>query len=639
MQDQKFDPQQSFAEALRCYSEGRLEDALFLLETLLKRVPQGGPRWFAILGNIHLKLGNQVTAADAFVREAEQSPDMAAMLLKNAMLLYNEHGLQQQVVDIARAAIAANPGDSGLAMLAVSALHKFNRLDEAAPYIPLLDMKQPRQAATAYDYHVAARDAESAYSALTTGLEFSPNDGYLMATRHAEARNVLDFATMRDYANLMAQPEAPLSRTLLSIERALNRLYWSTSEELNARPAIETLEITNATARHQPLTRRAFSPRSDRIRIGYLSNDFYDHVVMSVLMDVLKQHDPEKFEFYLFCHTFPNIAVAQQKWPAAIRERIIDVYDRDSLGVAREISDRQIDILVDLKGHTGGARMDIVNLSDAPVKAGYLGYPSGTTGVDLDYIIADRYVTPDSSKPHYHEKLCRLPGSLMPNRPLASLKPEPTDRKSAGLPEGRFVFCSFNALIKLSLDTIGMWARILRESPDALLWIRCDPPLARRNLLTEMQSHGVDPEQILFASGVPSYEDHITRLAMADLALDPTPYNGHVTTTDMLRAGLPVLTVRGSTCSSRMTEGQLSVLGMSDLIAADADEYVRRAVAFAHDPAGYAAMRRKLTEARDTSPLFDPEHYTRNLERAFEMMAERARTGLPADHIDVPAGV
>lgn len=637
MDKNRLDPQAAFAEAVRSYSEGRLDDALKQLNALLLRFPKGAPRWFAVIGNIHLKQGNRELAADAFVREAPLSPDMAGQFLKNAVSLYQDCGLTKKLCGIADQAIQTNAGDNKVAFPLIAALIQNHELDKAERYLGLLDIGQPRQVSVAYDYYASRRNPEKCFEVLSEGLKASPTDGYLLSTRYSEARNILDFDTMRDYAALMARPDDSMARILLSVERVLNRLYWSTSEEVNAKPSIETLEIAAATAPHPVPPRRSFSAPGEKIRIGYLSNDFFDHVVMKVLQGVLARHDMTKFDYRLFCYTLPGSAVVQQDWPADLRERIVPVYDMTSPQVAQAISDRGIDILVDLKGHTAGARLDIINLSDAPVKAGYLGYPSGTSGVDLDYAITDHFVTPDSSKPYYHEKLCRLPGSMMPNRPLADLGPQPTTRAACGLPDDKFVFCSFNAIAKLSLRTIGMWTRILAGTPDAVLWIRCDVERARENLLREFTANGVDPRQVIFAPGVASYADHITRLSMADLALDTTPYNGHVTTTDMLRAGLPVLAVRGSTCSSRMTEGQLSVLDLPELIASSEDDYVARAIALSGDRQAHAAIRARLESNRATSTLFDQARYTLHLERAFEMMAERTRAGLAPDHIDVPA--
>lgn len=631
------EPERAFAEAVSAYSQGNLDSAQTQLTELLENFPEGAQRWFALLGTIYLKKGNREAAADAFVREARINPEMAPTLLKNAVSLYHGCGQAEKLCLIASSAIDRNPGDNNLAFVAIATLIKHDRLDTAEPYIPLLDLGQPQQATAAYLFYIKKCQPEKYYAVLAEALRLSPNDIHLLTLRHKEACSLIDFDAMREHAALMANVEDPQAQRLLQQERAFTRLHWCSSEALLASPVIENTEIAEAMASQSPLSRRQFSPAGSKIRIGYLSNDFHRHVVMSVLRSVLLNHDRQKFDFDLLCYTEPAAAVVQEAWPEELRHRIVSVHDRTSMEIARIISDRKIDILVDLKGHTTGARPDAVILSDAPIKVGYLGYPATTVGVDLDYAITDHFVTPDGSKPYFHEKLCRLPASMMPNRPLAELSPQPATRASHGLPEDRFVFCSFNATFKLSVRTVGLWGRILASVPEAIFWVRCDQPIARRNLLRELATHGVASSQIVFAPIVATDVDHISRVTVADLALDTFPYNGHVTTTDMLRAGVPVLAMRGSTCPSRMSEGLLSVFGLPELIAADDEDYVARAIALARNPSLYKSIRERLQKERQASPLFDPRLYTARLERAFEMIAERARAGLAPDHIDVPA--
>lgn len=633
----KIDPQAEFTAAVRAYSEGRLDDALKRMNALLAKHPQGAPRWFAVLASIHLKKENRTLAADAFVQEARINPAVASDLLKHAVSLYHEMRQIKKICEIGEWAIEATAKDNKTASIVVSALVEDNELDRAERYLHLLDFTNPWQVTIAFVYYRSRRETGKSFEILTQGIALSPDDGYLLSTRYALGRDILEFDTMREYAQLMADLEAPRAQILFKIERALNRLYWTTSEALTAEPCIESVELATETARHQAMPRRQIAEEGRKLHIGYLSNDFFDHVVMSVLMPILKRHDESKFEFTLFCYTNPATAVAQEKWPEALRKRVVRIHGMSSPEAAKVISDHKVDILVDLKGYTLGARLDIVNLSDAPLKVGYLGYPSTVIGADLDYAITDHYITPDSSKLHWHEKLCRLPGSLMPNRPLEEVEFRSATREAWGLPEDKFIFCSFNALPKFSLRTIAMWGRILAALPDARFWIRCDLEIARQSLLKELGTHGVDPGQIIFAPGAGEFAEHIGRLALGDLALDPTPYNGHVTTSDMLRGGLPVLGLRGTTCSSRMTEGQLSVLGVPELIADSEDAYVARAIELATDREQLLAIRSKLAANKLTSPFFNADLYTRRLELAFEMMAARARAGLAPDHMDVPA--
>lgn len=636
MTSKRLDPQAAFALAVKSYGEGKLADALQRMNALIAANPGGAPRWFAVLASIHLKMDNKESAADAFVREARINPAMAGECLKHAASLYNAVTRLDRLADIAELAIEKNPGDIRTISLAIHALSSSRRDEAAARYMHLLDMRDPWQVKIAYFYHLRQKNREKCLEVLTQGVRATPTDVQLAGLRFVEARHLLDFEALRELDTIMQEPDSAMAKGLLASERSLNRLAWSTSDRLNAAPSQDSADLAELAAKLPAMPRRSIAPAGRRLRIGYLSNDFYHHAVMSVLEGVLARHDREKYDIRLFCYTSPDLRMTQDHWPDVLKQDLVTVHGLSSPEIVQAISDQQVDILVDLKGYTEGNRLEIVAASDAPVKVGYLGYPSTVANADLDYAITDHHITPDSTKPFYHEKLCRLPGSMMPNRPLADMAPQPTHRSDWGLPEDRFVFCSFNALFKISARTISLWSRILSAVPGSILWMRCDPPLARANLLAELGKNGIGPERVLFAEPVPGLADHITRLSLADLALDPTPYNGHVTTTDMLRAGLPVLAVRGTTSTSRMTEGQLSILGLEELVADDEDDYVARAVALANDGQALAGIRKRLLENRETSALFDTERYTRHLERAFEIIAERAREGLAPEHIDAP---
>ena len=358
---------------------------------------------------------------------------------------------------------------------------------------------------------------------------------------------------------------------------------------------------------------------------------------MGVFSEVLQHHDPDRFELTFLCHTHPLAREWQKNWPQRLRDAVVPIDERQTVEVLDIIRHRGIDILVDLKGHTADARLEIVNLADVPLKVSYLGYPASVTGAELDYAITDAFITPEESRPFYLEKLCLLPHTSMPNASLETCSPRPANRSDWGLPDDRFVFCSFNAVFKISPQTISLWARVLNAAPEALLWIRLDDRFARTKLLAELEKDGVAPSRILFAEPAKIYQDHIDRVALADVSLDTMPYNGHATTTDMLRAGVPVVALRGTTSPSRMTGGLLNAVGMPDLIADSEDGFVAIAAALATDPNLYLAVRERLRENSRTSPLFNPALFARHLELAYELMADRCRLGQSPDHIAVPA--
>ncbi|GEO84236.1 MULTISPECIES: glycosyl transferase [Alphaproteobacteria] len=627
----------SFEQALKEYQAGRLPEALKFAERALKAGGANHPGLLALIGNIRFKSGDRAAAAEAFARAAEKADDKAAAgYLKLAVTLAQAAGLTDLILSVGARAVKLNPADPELAFTVASAFFSRGHWGEMTPMLDRLDRRNDRHMALIVNHHRLLGKFEALWAELDKGLASKPDDWFLNVSKFAVAREVLDFPTIERHAALMRAPDAPFAAGLLAREPALGRILWSDDEALNARPTQETpsyaATLPSATGR----TRRAFSAPGEKIRIGYLSNDFHGHATMTLFLEALATHDLERFDVTLFCYTERHAAAQQAAWPEHLRQLVVPVGHLSDADAAALISERRIDILVDLKGHTMGARLGIVNLSDAPVKATFLGFPGSVTGIDLDYAITDPIVTPDTSKPFFAEKLCRLPETYQPNNCRTRARPQPMERAAAGLPEDAFVFASFNAAYKITPRTLALWAEVLRAEPDSVLWILCRPALARRNLTEAMMAHGVAASRLIFADNVP-YPAHVSRIPLADLALDTFPCNGHTTTSDMLWAGLPVLTAPGTAFAGRVSASLLSALGLPELITESDAAFVEEAVRLARDPYALTALRARLDEARARAPLFDNERFAHHLERAFEMMADRARAGLAPDHIDVEA--
>ena len=205
--------------------------------------------------------------------------------------------------------------------------------------------------------------------------------------------------------------------------------------------------------------------------------------------DVLEAHDGTCFDVTLYCHTPEHHTAADRnrsKWG-----RIVSVAHKTDAEAADIIRQDNIDILVDLKGHTGGSRSNILNQMVAPVQVAWLGFPGSAVNVDCDYVIGDRIVLPNSSRQNYHEKFCLLPESYQPNDPISRALPPATDRAVLGYLPDRFVFAAFNAARKISLAAVDRWADILRRSEHSALWVMVDGDLARSHFLAAFAKRGV----------------------------------------------------------------------------------------------------------------------------------------------------
>jgi predicted O-linked N-acetylglucosamine transferase (SPINDLY family) len=210
-------------------------------------------------------------------------------------------------------------------------------------------------------------------------------------------------------------------------------------------------------------------------------------------------------------------------------------------------------------------------------------------------------------------------------------------RKAVGLPETGFVFCSFNNSYKFTPDVFGIWMRLLHAIPASVLWLPESNPAAMRNLRSEAQMRGVAAARIVFAPYLASGEEHLARMALADLFLDTLPFNAHTTAMDALWAGLPVLTCRGQTFAGCVAASLLSALGLPELIADSLEVYEASARALARDAAALSRIRKTLAENRATSPLFDTARFTAGLEAAFIAMWERQRRGENPESFAIPS--
>jgi predicted O-linked N-acetylglucosamine transferase (SPINDLY family) len=287
-----------------------------------------------------------------------------------------------------------------------------------------------------------------------------------------------------------------------------------------------------------------------------------------------------------------------------------------------------VDIAVDLSGHTQGQRSAIFAQRAAAVQVNYLGLPA-TMGADyMDYLIADRYLVPDSQRPHYAEQVVWLPGCFQPNDDRRALRPCSRGRSAHGLPAQGIVFCCFNAGSKLNPGVFDAWCRLLRQAPASTLWLFAADPGAQRNLRREAAQRGLDPQRLVFANPL-GYEDHLARYSHADLFLDTLPFNGGATASDALSMGVPVLTLSGSGFASRMAGSLLSHLGLAELVARSWDDYVAIGAALAADPQRLAGMREYLLRARTQHDFFNTDRYRVGLEAAYEAMWERRLRGLP----------
>jgi predicted O-linked N-acetylglucosamine transferase (SPINDLY family) len=363
----------------------------------------------------------------------------------------------------------------------------------------------------------------------------------------------------------------------------------------------------------------------EKIRVAYLSADFYAHATSYLLAGVLERHDRSRFEI-VGVSFGPNDGSELRARIERACDRFLDVGGNTDAEIAALLRRMEVDIALDVKGFTQDARPGIFAQRFAPVQVNYLAYP-GTMGADyIDYLIADRTLVPKDARQFYSEAIAYLPDTYQPTDSARAIAERTPTRAEAGLPENGFVFCSFNNTYKITPAVFAVWMRLLHENDGSVLWLLDDNETAARNLKAEAEARGVNSERLIFAPRL-AQSEHLARQRLGDLFLDTLPCNAHTTASDALWAGLPVLTCIGTTFAGRVAASLLHAVGLPELIAESLAGYETAAMALAREPQRLAALREKLAKTRAAAPLFDTARYTRHLERAFATMCEQVRRG------------
>jgi predicted O-linked N-acetylglucosamine transferase (SPINDLY family) len=376
--------------------------------------------------------------------------------------------------------------------------------------------------------------------------------------------------------------------------------------------------------------------RHDRIRIGYFSADFHDHATGHLMAELFEIHDRSRFEVIAFSFGWPAPGSLRARLQRGF-DRFLDVRessDREIAALAREL---EIDVAVDLKGHTRGRRTGVFALRPAPIQVNYLGFP-GTMGAPfIDYLIADHTLIPPEDRQYYDEKIVYLPHTYQVNDSTKKISETSSSRADLGLPERAFVFCCFNNNYKITPDVFDTWMRLLRTVEKSVFWLLADDDVVIENLCAEAERRGVSRNRLIFAPRV-ALAEHLARHRAADLFLDTFHCNAHTTASDALWAGLPVVTRLGQTFAGRVAASLLTAIDIPELITRSCSEYESLALNLATHPERLATLRLRLAENRRTKPLFDTPRFASNIERAYMKMHERHRAGLAPDHIEVIEG-
>jgi predicted O-linked N-acetylglucosamine transferase (SPINDLY family) len=357
-----------------------------------------------------------------------------------------------------------------------------------------------------------------------------------------------------------------------------------------------------------------------KLRVGYVSSDFRTHPVARFMLPIYESHDRANFEIYSYAQMFKFDAISDRFRAQSSGWRI--TYGKTDPQIAEMVRDDGIDILVDLAGHTGGNRISAFTYRGAPVQATYLGYPNTSGLKSIQYRITDAVIDPPGQEQSYTEQLVRLPGVWCCYQPPADapeLSAPPSEKN------GFITFGCMQNLLKLNEGVIELWSRVMKAIPDSRLRIYRNTldGMARKNIAEKLQRHGITGDRFDLDNVSEDGSGHLAKYAEVDISLDTQPWSGHATTCETLWMGVPMLTLRGTRGSGRMSASILAAVGLDDLIAQTADDFVAIAVRAASEPARLASLRAGLRERMRQSKLCDATHFTAHFESALREMWRR----------------
>ena len=549
---------------------------------------------FASLYSLGISLGatgQKMAALDCFIKAAEASPHLAIGHFAKAQS-YADIGLSDDALLCFDKAIEVDPTYTQAYTNKAALLQAINRHHDALLTLIACVEVDPNNV-TAYEGQGQLlgqfKQYDLSVNAFKRALEIDPNysygEGHLMHAR-LSCCDWTDYEESRQriFDGIRAGKKVCGAMTIMSITD-------------DAELARQCIEIYAKDKYGDPLFKlwngEKYAHR--RKRVAFISADFRIHPVGYLLIEMIENFDKEKFELTGVFTGMPDGSDLWKRYRCAF-DHYIDAKNIPSYELAKLLRAMEIDIAIDLSGHTEGTRLDVLSHRPAPVQITYLGFP-GTLGLPfVDYLIADAVTIPPELQKHYSEKILYLPHCYLPRDTSVIPSPVTPKRSDFGLPENGFVFCSFNHDYKINPSMFKVWMDLLKEVPRSILWLMKLNDAAHTKLSQNAEEHGVNPDRIVFASRLPEVENHLARYRLADVFLDTFPYNGHTTAGDALLAGLPVVSLNGQSFASRVAASLQHDIGISDLSCKNFEEYYEKSLLLYFDEKYRFSIKNKIQE-------------------------------------------
>jgi protein O-GlcNAc transferase len=608
-------PDYQFNLGLVLAGQGKIDEAIAAYSRATALEPAFWQAWNE-LSKVYWEAGRRVEAAGALQQVTALRPkEIEAHNALGAMLL--EDGRGEEAIACFQKAIEINPKRAELYSNLGYALKFCRRHKEAIAACRAAIAIDPNLAQAHNNLGFALIDSDRVTEAISeyeTALKLMPEDG-LARTNLAVA-----LKTAGRVEEAIAEYRTVLKRDPTAV-RVYDNLLFALHFQEGANPAAIFQEYLDwDRAYGKPLAEEIVPHGNDRnadrrIRVGYVSPDFREHSVGFFLEKLLEFHDPAKVE--VFCYSDralgDHVTARLQKHSHHWRS-IVGLSDAR---VAEMVRQDQIDILVDLAGHTSGNRLLVFARKPAPVQVTYLGYPD-TSGLGaMDYRLTDGMMDPVGTTEGWHrEKLIRLPNSFACYKPPDSA-PEIGELPAKG--KGLITFGSFNVLAKMSSKTLDCWTEILKRVGNSRLVMAAKGLSDSAVAQSFVKRIGVDPSRLTML-GQQSMGDYLLLHQKVDVVLDTFPVNGHTVTCHALWMGVPVVCLSGNTSSQRLGESVLRTIGLEELIANSSEEYLQIAVELAGDQGKLSSLRAGLRERMRQSPLMDGKIFAGDVESAYRQI-------------------
>ena len=620
MQDNKTEhPISQKQHALALMQENRIAEAKALLRQLCDSNQEDAEAWY-FLSSLHGMTG-ELDEADICCRKAiELQPDHAKAHLNLGNVLYLQGNLDAAVNEY-RHALRIEPHDAAAHNNLGDILNTLGRIDEAAAHFQESLRLNPNNAEThnnlgnIFLHHKGRTD--DALTCYREALRLKPDlvQAYINLGNAYTLQGKLDKAKASYQEALRYDP-----RNALAHSNLLYMMSYSPDYDVATLFAEHARwgQIHGGDPAH--IAPHANIPdKHKRLRIGYVSADFRNHPVGIFIEQILADHDRSRFEIFCYSNHGINDDLTERLRRRADHWR--DVLAQPDDALARQIRRDNIDILIDLAGHTAGNRLLTFALKPAPIQVTWMGYIATTGLKTIDYIIGDRYIIPPQDQDYYVEQVVRLPHYFLcftPPRLPVDVSPLPT------LSNEGITFGCFNNAAKLTGKVIATWSKLLLSLPGSRLLLKSggfNDEDVRIHFLSLFAEHGVLSEQLKFSGRSPRKE-YFAAYNEVDIGLDPFPYNGGTTTMESLWMGVPVVTLRGDRFVGRMGESIMMNLGLEECVADSEQAYIAHAIELASDLSRLAELRGTLRNRLLKSPLCDGPGFTRDLEAVYRSMWE-----------------